>query len=119
MWCTFFNYSTLGRRKKSVANVRITPGTGSIVINGRNYLEYFNHNRYALVKMSMPLRLIDCLHQFDIDVRVKGGGTTGQSDAIVMGLSRALAKFQPEFGYYLTKCMCYLHCDHMTHLQIP
>lgn len=96
-----------GRRKTSVANVKITPGDGLFVINGRSHLDYFSNNPVSLIKISTPLRMIDCVRQFDVDVRVQGGGTTGQAEAIVHGLSRALAKFQPEFGYLLTKCMLF------------
>jgi len=86
-----------GKRKSSVANVKISPGTGLFTINGKSYLDYFNLSRHHY-KMMLPLKFTDTLNQFDVECSVRGGGQTGQSDALFLGLSKALSKFIPEFG---------------------
>lgn len=92
----------VGKRKSSIAIVKVKPGNGLFVINGRDYLQYFT-NPIHKIKVALPLKLLDIVGQFDIDVTVHGGGTTGQVDAIIHGLSRALPKFIPEFGYALAR----------------
>lgn len=81
-----------GRRKSSVARVRIRPGQGELVVNKHKLEEYF-----ALVKdrqaVLAPLEAIDGQKRFDVFVNVKGGGTTGQSGAIRLGIARALRAF--------------------------
>ncbi|MHC5111333.1 MAG: 30S ribosomal protein S9 [Planctomycetota bacterium] len=80
-----------GRRKSSVARVRIKPGTGKFMVNKKEYDTYFclDKDRQAITE---PLRVTDNDKAFDVFVNVSGGGFTGQSGAIVLGLSRALAK---------------------------
>ncbi|KAG2382193.1 hypothetical protein C9374_005395 [Naegleria lovaniensis] len=86
-----------GKRKSSVANVTISPGTGLFTVNGKSVLDYFNLTRHHY-KLMLPLKFTNTLNQFDVEARVRGGGQTGQCDAIFLGLSKALAKFIPEFG---------------------
>ncbi|NLA72930.1 MAG: 30S ribosomal protein S9, partial [Clostridiales bacterium] len=81
-----------GRRKKSVARVRVYPGTGSIVINDRDIDDYFGLETLKLI-VRQPLTLTDTLDKFDIICRVSGGGVTGQAGAIRHGLSRALLQY--------------------------
>lgn len=90
-----------GKRKSSIAHVKLTPGNGIFSINGRDYLEYFKR-RTDLLKLGQPLRITQSFGQFDIEVKVQGGGTTGQRDAIKLALSKALGKFIPEYGYALS-----------------
>lgn len=81
-----------GRRKTACARVRIAPGTGKIEINGRTLNEYFQAERDRKAIFG-PLEVTGTGGKFDIWVNTRGGGPTGQADSIVMGLARALAKF--------------------------
>ncbi len=78
-----------GRRKKSVARVRLYPGTGSITINDRTIDDYFGLETLKLI-VRQPLALTGTSEKFDIVCRVAGGGVTGQAGAIRHGISRAL-----------------------------
>jgi small subunit ribosomal protein S9 len=80
-----------GRRKSSVARVRVRPGTGTFVINGREMKEYFPTPDWSGVAKG-PLVVLDATTKFDVIVNVNGGGGTGQSGAVAMGLARALVK---------------------------
>ena len=84
-----------GRRKKSVARVRLYAGTGNVTINGRNIDEYFGLETLKLI-VRQPLALTGTAQQFDIECRVAGGGVTGQAGAIRHGVSRALLQFNEE-----------------------
>lgn len=81
-----------GRRKKSVARVRVYPGTGKITINDRGIDEYFGLETLKLI-VRQPLALTGTVEKFDIVCRVNGGGVTGQAGAIRHGLSRALLQY--------------------------
>ena len=86
---------TVGRRKSSVARVRLRPGTGTIVINNREVGEYFPDPQS--VKMVMgPLTTLEREKTYDIIVNVRGGGITGQSGATAMGIARAIVHLEPE-----------------------
>lgn len=78
-----------GRRKSSVARVRLYPGTGNITINGRDINDYFGLDTLKLI-VRQPLDLTDTLGSFDIVVRVNGGGVSGQAGAIRHGIAKAL-----------------------------
>ncbi len=80
-----------GRRKKSVARVRLVPGTGEIVVNKRPVDEYFNLE-IQIQEIKRPLEITGNLGAFDVFVNVHGGGFTGQTGAIRHGISRALVK---------------------------
>lgn len=84
-----------GRRKKSVARVRLYAGTGSIKINDRPIDEYFGLETLKLI-VRQPLNLTGNADKFDIECRVAGGGVTGQAGAIRHGLSRALLQYNSE-----------------------
>lgn len=83
------NNITVGRRKSSVARVFITKGTGKVTINGKDIKDYFplQFMQDALLK---PLRVLEMTETFDVQVNVNGGGIKGQTDAITLGLARAL-----------------------------
>lgn len=81
-----------GRRKKSVARVRVYPGTGKITINDRSIDDYFGLETLKLI-VRLPLALTGTTEKFDIVCRVNGGGVTGQAGAIRHGLSRALLQY--------------------------
>ena len=84
-----------GRRKHSVARVRVYNGTGKITINNRDIDDYFGLETLKLMVRS-PLALTNTDGKFDIVINVVGGGTSGQAGAIRHGLSRALLQFDPE-----------------------
>ena len=84
-------YKGTGRRKTAVARVRLLPGDGKILINGRDYQEYFQRPAYQKV-VSAPLNLLESASRYDVVVRVEGGGPTGQADAVRHGIARALSE---------------------------
>ncbi|MBR1899411.1 MAG: 30S ribosomal protein S9 [Oscillospiraceae bacterium] len=89
-----YNYGT-GRRKHSVARVRLVPGNGTITINGRGIDDYFGLDTLKLI-VRQPLALTETLEKFDVICTVEGGGVTGQAGAIRHGISRALIQFDSE-----------------------
>ncbi len=91
-----------GRRKSSVARVRVYNGTGKITINDRDIEEYFGLETLKLI-VRQPLALTGNLDKFDIVCRVAGGGVTGQAGAIRHGLSRALLQYSEELRPELKK----------------
>ena len=82
-------YQAVGRRKKSIARVRLVPGEGKIVINRRDLDNYFGLETLKMT-VRQPLQLTDTASRFDVIVNVYGGGTTGQAGAIRLGVARAL-----------------------------
>ncbi|MGI8910935.1 MAG: 30S ribosomal protein S9 [Rubrobacteraceae bacterium] len=88
-------YRGTGRRKTSVARVRLLAGDGKFSINGRTLEEYFPRALYQKVVRS-PLTLLESGSRYDVVVRVEGGGPTGQSDAVRHGIARALAEESQE-----------------------
>ncbi|MDF3005157.1 MAG: 30S ribosomal protein S9 [Candidatus Fimivivens sp.] len=91
-----------GRRKSSVARVRVYPGSGSITINGRDIDEYFGLDTLKLI-VRQPMALTDTLGKYDIICTVAGGGVSGQAGAIRHGLSRALLQVSDEMRPILKK----------------
>ena len=91
-----------GRRKSSVARVRLYNGTGKITINDRDIDDYFGLETLKLI-VRQPLALTDSLDKFDIVCRVSGGGVTGQAGAIRHGVARALLQFNEELRPALKK----------------
>ena len=96
-----FYYGT-GRRKHSVARVRLYPGSGKITINDRSIDEYFGLETLKLI-VRQPLNLTDNTEKFDIVCTVTGGGVTGQPGAISHGVSRALLEYDAELSPVLKK----------------
>lgn len=96
-----FYYGT-GRRKHSVARVRVYEGSGKITINGRDIDDYFGLETLKLI-VRQPFAVTNTGDRFDIVCTVKGGGVTGQAGAIRHGLSRALLQFDPELRAVLKK----------------
>ena len=90
-------YWGTGRRKKSIARVRLIPeGTGKIIINGKDINEYFDLETLKII-VKQPLVLTETENKFDIYANVYGGGYTGQAGAIRHGISRAMVMFNQEF----------------------
>jgi small subunit ribosomal protein S9 len=92
----------VGRRKESVARVRLAPGTGNITINGRTMDEYFGRETSKMILVE-PLKLVDQMGKLDVFVNAKGGGLSGQAGAIRHGISRALCELNPEYRPVLKK----------------
>ncbi len=101
MYESNYYYGT-GRRKSSVARVRVYPGTGKITINDRDIDDYFGLETLKLI-VRQPLTLTGTSEKFDIVCRVAGGGVTGQAGAIRHGLSRALLQFDENLRPALKK----------------
>ncbi len=95
-------YQGTGRRKTSIARVRLVPGEGKIVINKRDIDEYFALETLKMM-VRQPLVLVEATDRFDVLVNVHGGGTTGQAGAIRHGISRALVKSDEELKPALKK----------------
>ncbi|HET8724326.1 MAG TPA: 30S ribosomal protein S9 [Anaeromyxobacteraceae bacterium] len=93
---------TTGRRKESVARVRLAPGTGNITVNGRPLDEYFGRETSKMILVE-PLKLVDQMGKLDVFVNATGGGLSGQAGAIRHGISRALSTFNPEWRPVLKK----------------
>ena len=86
---------TIGRRKAAVARIYLSKGKGKIVINGKDYKDYFPVDTMQY-KLEQPFTTANLSDQFDIKVNVEGGGTTGQAEAIRLAISRALCELDNE-----------------------
>ena len=95
-------YQATGRRKSSVARVRMVPGTGKFIVNDRNFAEYIPSAAIRL-DVLQPLNITQTSTQYDIYVNVCGGGISGQAGAIRLGISRALLLVSPDFRSSLKK----------------
>ena len=91
-----------GRRKSSVARVRLVPGNGQIVINGKDSKDYFGKKTLEMV-IRQPMVLTETEGRFDVLVNAHGGGTTGQAGAVRLGIARALLKADIEYRPVLKK----------------
>ena len=88
-------YSGTGRRKTAIARVRLLPGEGEIVVNGRSLDEHFG-NAVNEADVRMPFRVTGTEGRFNVMIKVEGGGVTGQAGAIRHGIARALLQLDPE-----------------------
>ena len=95
-------YGSTGRRKSSIARVNIVPGTGKIRINKRPFENYFPSATDQIMILE-PIKVTNSVGKFDVDVKVTGGGTTGQVGAMRLGLERVLAICDPENRAVLKK----------------
>ena len=94
-------YAT-GRRKEAIARVRMLPGSGALLVNGRTLRDYLH--RESLVRMVMqPFEVAQAATTFDVVARVRGGGSSGQAGALRLGVARALLKHDPELRKPLRK----------------
>lgn len=87
--------NALGRRKRAVARLYLSEGTGKIIINKRDLTEYFPSSILQYV-VKQPLNLLDVAEKYDIKINLFGGGFTGQSQAVRLAISRALVKINPD-----------------------
>jgi len=95
-------YFGTGRRKKSIARVRLMPGDGKFIVNGRELDEYFGLETLKMIA-KQPLALTNTEGRFDVIVKVEGGGFTGQAGAIRHGIARALVNADQELKGELKK----------------
>ena len=96
------SYAGTGHRKKSVARVFMTPGTGNITVNGRTLEEYLPQATLRM-EVNAPLVLTETKDQFDIKINVYGGGYTGQAGAMRHGIARALLEANADYRPVLKK----------------
>ena len=89
-------YYGTGRRKRSVARVRLVPGNGTVTVNNVDSKEYFPHETLRLI-INQPLEATENVGNYDVLVNVNGGGFTGQAGAIRHGIARALLEADPEY----------------------
>lgn len=88
--------NTIGRRKEAVARVYVSKGTGTILVNDKDYKTYFSLI-YLQNQVEAPFKTIDALDKFDVKVNAQGGGIKGQAEAVKLGIARALCEINPEF----------------------
>tara|TARA_A200000159_G_scaffold135101_1_gene134020 strand:+ start:209 stop:598 length:390 start_codon:yes stop_codon:yes gene_type:complete len=91
-----------GRRKSSVARVTISEGNGNFTFNGKNFEQYFPSPSMKMT-IEKPFKVVSLDGKFDMDVNVNGSGLSSQSDAVALGISRALIKMDPELRPKLKK----------------
>ena len=87
---------TIGRRKSSVARIYISPGKGNIVVNGKDFKDYFSLETLQY-KLCQPLQILDLEKKYDIKVNVNGGGINGQAEAINLAIARSLCEIDAEY----------------------
>jgi small subunit ribosomal protein S9 len=101
-------YLGTGRRKNAIARVRMVPGNGQIMVNGKELLEHFRRETLKM-DIEQPLEITDNLGKFDCNVSVSGGGLSGQAGAVRLGIARALLGYSEDFrsvlrqGGFLTR----------------
>ena len=93
---------TVGRRKEAVARVYLVPGTGRVWVNGYDYRKYFHRPLLELV-IDKPLNVTGLKEKYDVIARVRGGGKSGQADAIRLGIARWIVANSPELRPVLKK----------------
>lgn len=91
-----------GRRKTSVARVRLIDGTGQFTLNGKSLDDYFPEAAHR-IRVVEPFRITELEGRYDVSATLEGGGTTGQSDSLRLGISRALIEIDPELRSVLKK----------------
>jgi small subunit ribosomal protein S9 len=102
------HYDATGRRKNATARVRLVPGKGQITVNKRELLDYFRREVLKMV-IEQPMKATDTLGKFNITANITGGGLTGQAEALRLGITRALLKWNEELrpelraGGFLTR----------------
>jgi small subunit ribosomal protein S9 len=89
-------YWGTGRRKTAIARVRLVPGSGNVVINGKPGDLYLQFNPDHISGVKAPLETLGLENEYDVLVNTHGGGVTGQADAIKLGVARALCELAPE-----------------------
>lgn len=111
-------YAGTGRRKSSIARVILVPGTGKIVVNKREFADYFPRETDR-ISIITPLRLANLEGKFDVQASVLGGGLTGQAGAFKLGLSRAIIAHDMNAKPVLKKASCLTRDDRMKERKKP
>jgi small subunit ribosomal protein S9 len=94
---------TVGRRKKAVAKIKLITGTGIILINNKPIETYFQYNPQYIQQLKAPLSSLELQNLYDISIKTKGGGVRGQTDAIKLGVARAICSLSNEKRTLLKK----------------
>jgi small subunit ribosomal protein S9 len=102
----------VGRRKTSTARVYVQPGSGAFVVNGKKMEDYFPTLAHQMT-INFPMQQTDNMGKFDIKVTVRGGGVSGQADAVALGISRAIDTIQPEMHSVLKSHGLFTRDDRM------
>ncbi len=95
-------FSAAGKRKRAIANVIVKPGKGERVVNNHSFIDYMK-SEMLIMDIEQPFELLEISDSYDVSVRVKGGGLSGQAGAIRLGISRALAKMSEDNRKLLRK----------------
>jgi small subunit ribosomal protein S9 len=90
-------FYALGRRKSATARIRLSKGKGNIVVNDKPAEEYFTDSQHLLNELTKPFSALDQENKYDITVKVKGGGHSGQIDAIRLGIAKALVELNGDY----------------------
>lgn len=90
-------FYALGRRKSATARVRLQTGKGNVTVNGQPAEEYFAASKYLLTKLQEPFVLLDQVNKFDVSAVVSGGGHEGQTEAIRLGVAKALVALNEDY----------------------
>lgn len=96
-------YLGTGRRKESIAEVKVYPGSGRIILNGRDFSEYFCGRKLLEYQVTRPLVVTNTLGSYDVYAETYGGGVPGQAGAVSLGISRALLEISPDFRVKLKR----------------
>ena len=94
--------NTTGRRKTSIARVYVSPGKGQIVVNEREFKDYFQSEIHQIL-VKQPFVILQADGQYDVSVVVEGGGVKGQAEAVRLGIARAMVEINPEHKVALKK----------------
>jgi len=97
---TIVEYVAIGRRKESVARVRLRPGSGKLKVNKRAFEDYFPRETHRIVVLQ-PLKVANALSKYDVMATIRGGGLSGQAGALKHGISRALLKTEDTLRFAL------------------
>jgi small subunit ribosomal protein S9 len=95
-------YLGTGRRKNAIARVRLTPGEGKVVVNGKDLLEHFRRETLKM-DIEQPFEVTETLGKFDLSASVIGGGLSGQAGAVRLGIARALLAYSEDFRSVLRR----------------
>ncbi len=95
-------YTATGKRKTAIARVRIKPGTGKIIVNGKEAPEYFCRPT-SIRLIALPFEITETVGQFDVNAKITGGGLFGQAGALRHGITRALINMNPELKHVLKR----------------
>ena len=102
--------AAVGRRKQAIARVRIVPGAGKIVVNGRELDDYFPNKLHQQL-INDPFKVLDLLGSYDVIARITGGGPTGQAGALRLGIARSLNQIDEENNRAILKKAGFLNRD--------